>query len=69
MYVLFVQTGQLLKDWRRINVALTRAKHKLILVGSLSTLRQAPLLESMLDYLVEHNCLVNPTSDSLLNDF
>ncbi|KAG7397108.1 Tripartite DNA replication factor [Phytophthora boehmeriae] len=30
--------GELLTDWRRINVALTRAKQKLILVGSLSTL-------------------------------
>ncbi|KAF4150181.1 AAA domain [Phytophthora infestans] len=30
--------GELLTDWRRINVALTRAKQKLILVGSESTL-------------------------------
>ena len=31
--------GELLIDWRRINVALTRAKHKLIMIGSPSTLR------------------------------
>ena len=30
--------GELLTDWRRINVALTRAKQKLLLVGSGSTL-------------------------------
>ncbi|CAH0481972.1 unnamed protein product [Peronospora belbahrii] len=30
--------GELLTDWRRINVALTRAKQKLLLVGSKSTL-------------------------------
>ena len=31
--------GELLKDWRRINVAFTRAKSKLIVVGSGSTLK------------------------------
>lgn len=30
--------GDLLKDWRRVNVALTRARSKLIVVGSLATL-------------------------------
>ncbi|KAJ9075154.1 DNA replication endonuclease-helicase Dna2, variant 2 [Entomophthora muscae] len=30
--------GDLLRDWRRINVAITRARHKLIIVGSVSTL-------------------------------
>lgn len=32
--------GDLLKDWRRINVAITRARSKLILIGSESTLSQ-----------------------------
>uniref|UniRef100_A0A8C9ZK14 DNA replication ATP-dependent helicase/nuclease n=1 Tax=Sander lucioperca TaxID=283035 RepID=A0A8C9ZK14_SANLU len=31
--------GELLKDWRRLNVAITRAKHKLLMVGSTKTLR------------------------------
>lgn len=33
--------GDLLKDWRRINVAFTRAKTKLLVVGSRSTLKGA----------------------------
>eukprot|EP00871_Galdieria_phlegrea_P001265 jgi/Galph1/2139/GphlegSOOS_G817.1 len=32
--------GSLLRDWRRLNVALTRAQCKCILVGSISTLQQ-----------------------------
>lgn len=32
------QVGELLKDWRRVNVALTRARSKLIVVGSAGTL-------------------------------
>jgi DNA replication ATP-dependent helicase Dna2 len=31
--------GDLLKDWRRINVAFTRAKTKLLVIGSVSTLK------------------------------
>ena len=34
------KVGGLLKDWRRINVAFTRAKKKLILVGSEWTLER-----------------------------
>jgi DNA replication ATP-dependent helicase Dna2 len=36
--------GDLLQDWRRINVAFTRAKKKLIVLGSFSTLEKAELL-------------------------
>ena len=32
------QVGDLLKDWRRLNVCFTRAKAKLIIFGSRSTL-------------------------------
>jgi DNA replication ATP-dependent helicase Dna2 len=35
------QIGTLLGDWRRVNVAFTRAKSKLIVLGSLSTLEKA----------------------------
>ena len=41
--------GELLKDWRRINVALTRAKTKLLVVGSGETMRGDGLLGKFLD--------------------
>lgn len=39
------QIGDLLKDWRRINVSFTRARCKLVIVGSRRTLAATPLLE------------------------
>ena len=36
--------GDLLKDWRRVNVAFTRARTKLLIVGSATTLRGNELL-------------------------
>ena len=42
--------GDLLKDWRRVNVALTRARTKLIIVGSWDTMRKGnELLEKFCD--------------------
>jgi hypothetical protein len=35
--------GQLLRDWRRSNVAFTRARHKLVIIGSRQTLAQCVL--------------------------
>ncbi|THH05716.1 hypothetical protein EW145_g4595 [Phellinidium pouzarii] len=37
------QIGDLLKDWRRINVAFTRARAKLVVFGSRKTLKASPL--------------------------
>jgi superfamily I DNA and/or RNA helicase len=43
------KTGRLLQDIRRLNVAMTRAKFKLIIVGSFSTLKNgSPPLNLML---------------------
>jgi superfamily I DNA and/or RNA helicase len=39
LVAVFDAAGELLRDWRRINVAITRAKCKLILIGSASTLK------------------------------
>uniref|UniRef100_A0A8V5GK90 DNA replication ATP-dependent helicase/nuclease n=1 Tax=Melopsittacus undulatus TaxID=13146 RepID=A0A8V5GK90_MELUD len=43
--------GALLKDWRRLNVAITRAKHKLIMVGCVPSLSHYPPLEKLLCHL------------------
>ncbi|KAI9801004.1 MAG: hypothetical protein M1825_003538 [Sarcosagium campestre] len=43
--------GDLLKDWRRVNVALTRARSKLLILGSRSTLQGNDLLGKLLDLM------------------
>ncbi|WP_458205406.1 AAA domain-containing protein [Haladaptatus sp. NG-SE-30] len=52
--VSFVATGDLdspiFEDYRRVNVALTRAKKSLVLVGDETALRSAPLYDRMLDW-------------------
>ncbi|KAE9052415.1 hypothetical protein PR001_g524 [Phytophthora rubi] len=45
--------GELLTDWRRINVALTRAKQKLLLVGSQSTLSGGSALFHVLSDVIQ----------------
>ncbi|KAF3905451.1 hypothetical protein ABW20_dc0103994 [Dactylellina cionopaga] len=45
--------GELLKDWRRINVAFTRAKTKLLIIGSKSTLKTNELLGKFVDMMEE----------------
>ncbi|KAJ1978736.1 DNA replication endonuclease-helicase Dna2 [Dimargaris xerosporica] len=50
--------GELLKDWRRINVALTRSKKKLILIGSQNTLAKTPLFTELIQLLTERKCIL-----------
>ncbi|XP_068172042.1 DNA replication ATP-dependent helicase/nuclease DNA2 [Antennarius striatus] len=50
--------GELLKDWRRLNVAITRAKHKLVMVGSVTTLRRYNPVEKLLNHLQQENMIV-----------
>eukprot|EP00850_Spirogloea_muscicola_P015616 SM000121S26013 [mRNA] locus=s121:324911:332644:+ [translate_table: standard] len=50
--------GKLLTDWRRINVCLTRAKKKLILVGSKKTLSRFPMLGNLLDLMEAREWIV-----------
>ncbi|EOA38778.1 hypothetical protein CARUB_v10011024mg [Capsella rubella] len=47
--------SSLLGDWHRINVALTRAKKKLIMVGSQRTLSKVPLLMLLLNKVKEQS--------------
>lgn len=56
--------GDLLKDWRRVNVAVTRARRKLIIIGSKATLsRGDELLAKLVALCEENHWVVNlPTS-------
>lgn len=38
-----------LKDYRRLNVSISRAKHRLILVGNLTTLKEEPLFQELFE--------------------
>jgi DNA replication ATP-dependent helicase Dna2 len=52
------QVGELLKDCRRVNVALTRARSKLVLIGSKKTLLQGgEVLKGMVDVCEEKGWL------------
>ncbi|KAJ1510918.1 Tripartite DNA replication factor [Coelomomyces lativittatus] len=51
--------GQLLRDWKRINVALTRARVKLILIGCANTLSHSLLWKALLDYFRDHDYFIS----------
>ncbi|OVA14827.1 DNA replication factor Dna2 [Macleaya cordata] len=52
-------SSSLLGDWHRINVALTRAKKKLIMVGSCRTLSKVPLLKLLIEKVEEQSGILN----------
>jgi ATP-dependent RNA/DNA helicase IGHMBP2 len=43
-----------LKEWRRLNVAVTRAKKRLIIVGDSETLKADKFIEGLLNYIENH---------------
>lgn len=51
--------GDLLKDWRRVNVALTRARSKLVVFGSKRTLRNNDLLTKFMALVDKNKWSVN----------
>lgn len=67
--------GELLKDWRRLNVAITRAKHKLILLGCVPSLSRYPPLGKLLNHLNSEKLIIDLPSGEheslchLLSDF
>ncbi|UZJ51361.1 hypothetical protein CBS101457_000681 [Exobasidium rhododendri] len=57
--------GQLLNDVKRINVALTRARKKLIIVGSKSTLARSRLLRRLWNVMHENDWTMDLTQEQL----
>lgn len=55
--------GELLKDWQRLNVAFTRAKKKLLLVGSAGTILENPTFKILTELIQERNWMLNVPSD------
>ncbi|CAN6486391.1 unnamed protein product [Victoria cruziana] len=58
-------SSSIIGDWHRINVAITRAKKKLIVVGSGRTLSKVPLLKLLIKKVDEMGGLVNMSKDDL----
>ncbi|XP_069501087.1 DNA replication ATP-dependent helicase/nuclease DNA2 [Ambystoma mexicanum] len=61
--------GDLLKDWRRLNVAVTRAKHKLIMLGCVGALRRYVSLEKLLCHLNTEGLILDLPVDAHIVDY
>lgn len=61
-------TTELLEDKRRLNVAITRAKSKLILIGNMQTLRSSNAMSKMLDVVVSEK-MIEPVDNSFVQLF
>lgn len=62
------RVGEILTDWRRLNVAVSRARSKLVIVGSTSSLKasQAPALVDLVALLEKRGCVLSLVPDALL---
>ncbi|KAL8715291.1 MAG: hypothetical protein Q9220_001249, partial [cf. Caloplaca sp. 1 TL-2023] len=54
-----LNVGDLLKDWRRVNVALTRARTKLLILGSKSTIKGNGLLDQFVKFVESKGWIYN----------
>lgn len=62
------EIGELLRDWRRLNVAFTRAKLKLIFFGSKSTLEKTGIFDLFFDLLKKNQWIYHlPKNAHLLH--
>ncbi|CAN4126033.1 unnamed protein product [Withania somnifera] len=57
--------SSLLGDWHRINVALTRAKKKLVMVGSCITLSNVPLLKLLVEKVEEQGGILSVSTKDI----
>lgn len=58
------KVGDLLREWRRVNVAITRSRSKLILLGSKSTLSNCDTLRGFMDLLGEKGWIYDLPQDA-----
>lgn len=54
-----LNVGDLLRDWRRVNVALTRARTKLLILGSKSTMKGNELLDKFVKFMDARGWIYN----------
>jgi DNA replication ATP-dependent helicase Dna2 len=59
------QVGELLRDWRRVNVLLSRAKQKLVLIGSASTLSHCAVLSALVAAVRDRGWVLQLPPDAL----
>lgn len=60
------EVGELLKDPHRLNVALTRAKYKLLMIGDLSTLGREGMFSKLEAWLREKGWVLDMTDDDIV---
>lgn len=60
-----LKLGDLLKEWRRINVAITRSKSKLIILGSAAMMKSVETLSKVTSLLEQKNWIYNLRPNAL----